>query len=183
MHCFTNWTQVYPEYLALSDEEVPVEYQPYAAADSPTALSPGYIADSDPEEDPEDESEDGPTDYPADKGDDDDDDASGDDVDDEDEEEASKEDEDEEEEEEHLAPADSTAAASPVRLTRLLAITLLQLPITTHASNPPTTTDSLTTTTVSSPPLPLPSPLTTSPTDARAPLGYRASRIRLRNAS
>ncbi|GKF90852.1 hypothetical protein Tco_0274553 [Tanacetum coccineum] len=36
---------------------------------------------------------------------------------------------------------------------------------------------------VSSPPLPLPSPLTTSPTDARAPLGYRASRIRLRNAS
>ncbi|GKA63513.1 hypothetical protein Tco_0763119 [Tanacetum coccineum] len=99
----------YPEYLALSDEEVPVEDQPYAAADSPIALSPGYIADSDPEEDPEDESEDGPTDYPADGGDDDDD-LLGDDA--YDEEEASKE--DEEEEEEHLALADSTAAASPV---------------------------------------------------------------------
>ncbi|GJZ35399.1 hypothetical protein Tco_0581216 [Tanacetum coccineum] len=75
-------------------------------------ISPGYIADSDPE----DESEDGPTDYLADGGDDDDDssrdddDSSGDDADDEDEEEASKEDE----EEEHLAPADSTAAASLV---------------------------------------------------------------------
>ncbi|GKF58723.1 hypothetical protein Tco_0172260, partial [Tanacetum coccineum] len=48
----------YPEYLALSDEEVPVKDHPYAAADSPIALSLGYIADSDPE----DESEDGPTD-------------------------------------------------------------------------------------------------------------------------
>ncbi|GKF40027.1 hypothetical protein Tco_0120088, partial [Tanacetum coccineum] len=49
-------------------------------------------------------------------GGDDDDDSSGDDADDEDEEEASEvdEDEDEEEEEEHLAPTDSTAAASPV---------------------------------------------------------------------
>ncbi|GKA32172.1 hypothetical protein Tco_0718539 [Tanacetum coccineum] len=36
---------------------------------SPTALSPGYIVDSNPK----DESEDGPTDYPADGGDDDDD--------------------------------------------------------------------------------------------------------------
>ncbi|GJY78475.1 hypothetical protein Tco_0484276 [Tanacetum coccineum] len=36
---------------------------------------------------------------------------------------------------------------------------------------------------VSSTPLPLPSPLTTSPTDAGAPLGYRATRIRIRAAS
>ncbi|GJS50221.1 putative reverse transcriptase domain-containing protein [Tanacetum coccineum] len=36
---------------------------------------------------------------------------------------------------------------------------------------------------VASPPLPLPSPLTTSPTDAGAPLGYRAARIRIRAAS
>ncbi|GJW51659.1 hypothetical protein Tco_0093010 [Tanacetum coccineum] len=63
---------------------------PFAAADSPIALSSGYIADSNPEEDPKDESEDGPTDYPADGGDDDDDDSSGDDADDEDEEEAFK---------------------------------------------------------------------------------------------
>nr|GEZ59062.1 hypothetical protein [Tanacetum cinerariifolium] len=105
----------YPEYLALSDEEVPIEDQPYAAANSPIALSLGYIVDLDSKEDPKDESEDGPKNYPADGGDDDDDDSSGDDTDDEDEEEASKEEEDEEEEEEeHLAPTDSTAAASPV---------------------------------------------------------------------
>ncbi|GJS08599.1 hypothetical protein Tco_0365395 [Tanacetum coccineum] len=35
---------------------------------------------------------------------------------------------------------------------------------------------------VASPPLPLPSPLTTSPTDAGAPLGYRAGGIRMRAA-
>ncbi|GJX82015.1 putative reverse transcriptase domain-containing protein [Tanacetum coccineum] len=85
----------YPEYLAPSDEEVPVKDQPYVVADLPVALSPGYVADSDPEED----SEDGPVDYPADGGDGDDDDSSDDD---EEEEEAS-----EEGEEEHLAPADS----------------------------------------------------------------------------
>ncbi|GKC97572.1 hypothetical protein Tco_1167847, partial [Tanacetum coccineum] len=34
-----------------------------------------------------------------------------------------------------------------------------------------------------SPPLPLPSPLTTSPTDAGAPLGYRAAGIRMRAAA
>ncbi|GKD73365.1 hypothetical protein Tco_1331647, partial [Tanacetum coccineum] len=36
---------------------------------------------------------------------------------------------------------------------------------------------------VASPPLPLPSPLTTSPTDAGAPLGYRAAGIRMRDAA
>ncbi|GJW25131.1 putative reverse transcriptase domain-containing protein, partial [Tanacetum coccineum] len=58
----------YPEYLAPSGEEVPVEDQPYVVADSPIALSPGYVADSDPEEDPEEDFEDGPVDYPADGG-------------------------------------------------------------------------------------------------------------------
>ncbi|GKE80912.1 hypothetical protein Tco_1550912 [Tanacetum coccineum] len=81
----------YPEYLAPSDEEVPVEDQPYAIADSPIALSLGYFDDSDPEED----SEDGPVDYPANGGEGDDDDSS---------------DDDEEEEDEHLAPADSIVA-------------------------------------------------------------------------
>ncbi|GKE63025.1 hypothetical protein Tco_1513392, partial [Tanacetum coccineum] len=36
---------------------------------------------------------------------------------------------------------------------------------------------------VASSPLPLPSPLTTSPTDAGAPLGYRAAGIRMRAAA
>ncbi|GKC75809.1 hypothetical protein Tco_1126583 [Tanacetum coccineum] len=87
--------------------------QPLPPVDSPTAESPGYVSESDPEEDPEeyeeDESEDGPTDYPVDggdDGDDDDGDTSGDDADDEDE-----DDEDEEDEVEHLAPADSDIVA------------------------------------------------------------------------
>ncbi|GJS83313.1 hypothetical protein Tco_0749854 [Tanacetum coccineum] len=103
----------YPKYLAPSDAKIPVKDQPYVVDASPTALSPGYIADSDPEEDPEDESEDGPKDYPADGVDDDDDDSSGDDADDEDEEDASEEDK-EKEEEEHLASADSTAVSLAV---------------------------------------------------------------------
>nr|GEW46964.1 reverse transcriptase domain-containing protein [Tanacetum cinerariifolium] len=84
------------------------EEQPLPPVVSPTAESPGYVAESDPEEDPEeyedDETEDGPVDYPMDRGDngdEDDGDSSGDDADDKDEDE-----EDEEEEEEHLAPAD-----------------------------------------------------------------------------
>ncbi|GJQ91298.1 putative reverse transcriptase domain-containing protein [Tanacetum coccineum] len=105
---------IYPEYIPLEDDhEFPAEEQPLPPVDSPTAESPGYVTESDPEEDPEeyedDKTEDGPVDYPMDggddgddgyDGDDDDDDSSGDD--------ARDEDEDEEEEEEHLAPADST---------------------------------------------------------------------------
>ncbi|GJT61918.1 hypothetical protein Tco_1005451 [Tanacetum coccineum] len=85
----------YPEYLALADDEIIIEDQPYADYASPVALSPVYVTDSDPEED----FKDGPVDYPADGGDDDDDDDSSDDN--EVEKEAS------EEEEEHLALADS----------------------------------------------------------------------------
>ncbi|GJZ23262.1 hypothetical protein Tco_0560721 [Tanacetum coccineum] len=100
---------IYPEYIPLEDEhEFPAEEQPLPPVDSPTAESPGYVTESDPEEDPEeyedDETEDGLDDYPmdgGDDGDDDDGDSSGDDADDED------EDDDDEEEEEHLALADS----------------------------------------------------------------------------
>ncbi|GKB19714.1 hypothetical protein Tco_0853637, partial [Tanacetum coccineum] len=103
------------------DEDEPKE-QPLPFVVSPTAESPGYVVESDPEEDPEeyedDETEDGPVDYPMDGGEDgndDDGDSSRDDADDEDE---NKEDEDEEdeEEEEHLAPADSTVAVPTVEL-------------------------------------------------------------------
>ncbi|GKF35122.1 hypothetical protein Tco_0108322, partial [Tanacetum coccineum] len=91
----------YLEYLAPSDEEVPMEDQPYVVVDSPIALSPGYVTDSDLEEDPEEDSEDGPVNYPTDGGDDDDDDSSDDDE---------EEKEAKEEKEEHLAPADSVVA-------------------------------------------------------------------------
>ncbi|GKF97300.1 hypothetical protein Tco_0293121 [Tanacetum coccineum] len=91
----------YPEYLVPSDDEAPWEDQPLPVDASPTALSLGYVADSDPEEDPEEDH----ADYPADGGDDDDE-PFDDDTDDEDEGTFEDEDDDEEEEE-HLAPADS----------------------------------------------------------------------------
>ncbi|GKB90641.1 hypothetical protein Tco_0962913, partial [Tanacetum coccineum] len=108
---------VYPEYIPLEDEHVFLaEEQSLPPVDLPIAESPGYVAESDPEEDPEkyedDEIEDSPVDYPidgGDDGDDDDGDSSGDDADDEDE-----DDEDEEEEEEHLAPADSAIVVPTV---------------------------------------------------------------------
>ncbi|GJZ81011.1 hypothetical protein Tco_0646005 [Tanacetum coccineum] len=85
---------------------------PLPPVDSPTAESPGYVTESNPEEDPEeyedDETKDGSVDYPMDGGDDGDDDdgnSSGDDADDED-----------EEEEEHLASADSVVVVPTVEL-------------------------------------------------------------------
>nr|GEY77512.1 hypothetical protein [Tanacetum cinerariifolium] len=105
---------IYPEYIPLEDEHIlSAEEQPLPPVVSPTAESPGYVAESDPEEDPEehenDETEDGLVDYPmdgGDVGDDDDGNSSGYDADDEDED----EEDEEEEEEEHLAPTDSTVA-------------------------------------------------------------------------
>ncbi|GKC54149.1 hypothetical protein Tco_1076894 [Tanacetum coccineum] len=98
---------IYPEYIPLEDEHgFPAEEQPLPPVDSPTAKSPGYVTESDPEEYEHDETEDGPVDYPMDggnDGDDDDGDSSRDDANDED-----KDDKDEEDEEEgYLALADS----------------------------------------------------------------------------
>ncbi|GJY49707.1 hypothetical protein Tco_0439663 [Tanacetum coccineum] len=99
----------YLEYLVSSDDEVPIEDQPLPVDASPTALSPGYVADSDLDKDPEED----PADYPADGGDDGEEESSEDDN-DEEEEEASEEDKDEEDE--HLAPANSATlpAIDPV---------------------------------------------------------------------
>ncbi|GJV74079.1 hypothetical protein Tco_1494074 [Tanacetum coccineum] len=100
----------YPEYLVPADAEAPLEDQPLPADASPTALSPGYVADFDPKEDTEEDPEEDHADYPANRGDDDDEpsDKDDDDTDDEDEEPFEDEDDDEEEEE-HLAPADRSA--------------------------------------------------------------------------
>ncbi|GJT87944.1 hypothetical protein Tco_1069661 [Tanacetum coccineum] len=114
---------IYPEYIPLEDEHVfLVEEQPLPPVDSPTAESPRYIAESDPEEDPEeyedDETKDGPVNYPMDGGedrDDDDDDSSRDDADDEDGDKGDEDDEDDEEEE-HLAPTDSAVVVPTVEL-------------------------------------------------------------------
>nr|GEW69345.1 hypothetical protein [Tanacetum cinerariifolium] len=78
------------------------EDQPLPADASPTALSPGYVIDSDPKEDEEDPKED-PANYPANGGDNDDDESSDDDDDD---------DDVEKEKEEHLAPADPFAVST-----------------------------------------------------------------------
>ncbi|GKD36744.1 hypothetical protein Tco_1256951 [Tanacetum coccineum] len=77
-----------------------MEDQPLPADASPTALSPGYIADFDPEEDEED-LEGNPADYTADGGDNDDNESSDDDDDDD----YVEKDEEDKEEEEHLPPA------------------------------------------------------------------------------
>ncbi|GJT09628.1 putative reverse transcriptase domain-containing protein [Tanacetum coccineum] len=165
---------VYPEYIPLEDEHVfPAREQPLPPVDSPTAESPGYITESDPDEDPEeyedDETEDGPVDYPMDGGDDrddDDGDSSGDDVNDED------EDDEDEEEEEHLAPAGSaivvpTDEPAPISLPpeaeveRLLAMPT-PLPSPPISLSPPFAGERLARCTtppaLSSPP-PVPSPL------------------------
>ncbi|GJT83064.1 putative reverse transcriptase domain-containing protein [Tanacetum coccineum] len=45
---------IYPEYIPLEDDhEFPAEEQPLPLIDSPTAESPGYVTESDPEADPE----------------------------------------------------------------------------------------------------------------------------------
>nr|GEZ48280.1 hypothetical protein [Tanacetum cinerariifolium] len=102
-----------PIYTALHEAPHSPNYipgpEPLPAAVSPTAESPGYITNSEPEMEPEEEdrddekSEEDSIDYPASRGDadDDGDDLLKDDADDEDEEESS---DSEEEEEEHLAP-------------------------------------------------------------------------------
>ncbi|GJW90648.1 hypothetical protein Tco_0168201 [Tanacetum coccineum] len=104
---------VYLEFMPPEDEVLPAEEQPSPVAASPTADSPGYVSESDPEEDPEEEDDEDPeedhADYPTDGGDDgDDEDESSDD--DEDDDVDIKEDK---EEEEHPAPADSIAVALP----------------------------------------------------------------------
>ncbi|GJW03460.1 hypothetical protein Tco_1562316 [Tanacetum coccineum] len=81
-----------------------MEDQPLPTNALPTALSPGYIADSDPVEDEEDPEED-PADHPVDGRDNDDNESSDDDDDDDDVEKY----EEDKEEEEHLAPADPSA--------------------------------------------------------------------------
>ncbi|GJV41335.1 putative reverse transcriptase domain-containing protein [Tanacetum coccineum] len=103
----TAWVFLEGTPTIASDEELeePIKDQPLPANASPTALSPGYITDSDLEEDEEDPKED-PADHPVDGRDNDYNESSNDDDDDDD---VKKDEEDEEEEEEHLAPADPSA--------------------------------------------------------------------------
>nr|GEU36042.1 putative reverse transcriptase domain-containing protein [Tanacetum cinerariifolium] len=129
---------IYHGYVPLEYEHILLaEEQPLPLVFSPTAESPGYVAESDPKEDPEeyedDETEDGLVDYPIDGGDDGDDDDDGDLSGDD----AGDEDEDEEEEEEHLASADSAAVIPTDEL--------VSSPEGTKPVIPPPSTDTATT--------------------------------------
>ncbi|GKA06827.1 hypothetical protein Tco_0686051 [Tanacetum coccineum] len=160
---------VYPEYHVLSDYDIQIEHQPYAADASPSTLSPGYIAESDPEEDPKEDSEEDLIDYVVDTNDDEED---------EEEEESSN---DDEEEEDHLAlvvvlsavdlvptaeetkpfDTDESAATPPPPVARLFALpTLPSSPFTPLSSPLPQ---------IPSPPthhpLPLPAPSTSRRVD------------------
>nr|GEU44277.1 putative reverse transcriptase domain-containing protein [Tanacetum cinerariifolium] len=135
---------------------------------SPIAASPDYVADSDPEEDPEEDPKDDQADYPADGGDD----------------LVLSAGETEALEVDEPIHAPGSPISIPLSQTRLRRARKTVRPeppmsasieacIARHAVllSPPLLVPSL--------PLPLPSPLTTSPTDTGAPLGYRAARIRM----
>ncbi|GKF09889.1 hypothetical protein Tco_0044113 [Tanacetum coccineum] len=81
---------VYPEYHVPLNDDIQIEDQPYAADALPSALSLGYIAESDPEEDLEEDSEEDPIDFAIDA------------------------DDDEEEEEEHLAHVVTLSTIDPI---------------------------------------------------------------------
>nr|GEV58983.1 hypothetical protein [Tanacetum cinerariifolium] len=170
----------YPDYLAPFNNEAPLEDQPLPADASPVAASPGYVADSDPDEDPKEDPEDDHADYPSDGGDGDDEPSDDDDTDDEDLEEEPFEDEedDEEEEEEHLAMADSSDVSIIDPVLPAGDTEALEADEPTPTPRSPRIIIPFSYTRLRR--LPLPSPLTTSPTSAGAPLGCRAARIRMR---
>ncbi|GKE47882.1 hypothetical protein Tco_1479140, partial [Tanacetum coccineum] len=181
----------YPEYLVPSDVEAPLEDQPLPTDASPTALSPGYMADSDPDEDPKEDPKEDHADYPADggmgmtsplmmmmmmmmmmmilmmrRGGDT---------------EAFETDESAPTPRppQTIVPFAQTRlyrARKTVRLEPRMSASI-ETRIAEHADAP---TPPLP---ITSPLLPLPSPLTTSLTDAGAPLGYRAAGIQMRAAA
>nr|GFC32602.1 hypothetical protein [Tanacetum cinerariifolium] len=128
------------------DDEAPLEDQPLPADASPTAASPGYMTNFDPEEDPEEDPKEDPeedpkddqVDYPTDGGDGDDEPSDGneDNTDDEDPEEEPFE-ENDEEKKEHPAPADSPAMHTVDLVLSARETEALEADEPTHADMPP----------------------------------------------
>ncbi|GJZ48494.1 hypothetical protein Tco_0602326 [Tanacetum coccineum] len=160
---------IYPEFMPSEDEIFPTEEQLLPADVSPTADSPGYIADSNLEED-EDDPEEDPIDYPVDGGDDDD----GDDESSDDDENDDDVEEDEDEEGDSNQPP--TPFWSEAWIARLLAIPSPPPLLLSQWSSPLPQ--------IPSPPLPVSSLVPISPPPLPAiptyPLGYRAAMIRQR---
>ncbi|GKD84065.1 hypothetical protein Tco_1350904, partial [Tanacetum coccineum] len=155
---------VYPEYHVPSDDDIQIKDQLYAADALPSALSLGYIVESDSEEDMEEDSEEDPIDYATNAVDEEED---------KEEEEEESSDDDKEEEEEHLAPAIALSSVDPVpsveetnRLRPMKVARLFALP--TPPPSPLTLLSSLLPQ-IPSPPthhqLPLPTPSTSRRTD------------------
>nr|GEU81759.1 hypothetical protein [Tanacetum cinerariifolium] len=196
----------YPDYVSGPEHPPSPDYVSGLEEPKQAPLSPDYVLEPEnpeylvPEEDP--------ANYPVDGGDDADDVSSDDDSDDEEEKEDS-EDEDKEKNE-HLAMADSydVPVDDPIPLaedTEVLRPTTLHLHLyhhldvaqircpsdrrhrcqllLRHYSTITTYSTIISTSSYPSPPLPLPSLPTTSPTYAEALLGYKVARIRLRVAS
>nr|GEY83895.1 putative reverse transcriptase domain-containing protein [Tanacetum cinerariifolium] len=160
---------VYPEFMPLGDEILPAEERPLSAADSPTADSPGYILESDPEEDPEEDDEDPEedlVDYPTDRDDED-----------KEEEESFENEADKEEEDEEMSIREQPPPFwSEENIYRLLVIpSPPPSPLFPWSSPLPQ---------IPSPPLPVSSPLPVShpqqPASSTYPLGYRDAIIWLR---
>nr|GEU89804.1 putative reverse transcriptase domain-containing protein [Tanacetum cinerariifolium] len=201
----------YPEYLVPSEDEAPMKDQPLPTDALLVALSPEYMADSHPEEDLEEDPKEDHTNYPANGGDGDDEPSDNDDDDDTDEEDQDDNEEEEEHltptdssaipivdpiplardmkafETDESAPtpgSPQTIISFPqTHLCRTRKTVRLEPPMSASmkaciARHAVALTPSLP---ILSPPLPLPSPLTTSPTDVGAPLGYMAAMIRMKD--
>nr|GEZ88946.1 hypothetical protein [Tanacetum cinerariifolium] len=97
-----------------------MEDQPLPVDSSPTALSPGYVVDSDPKKDEKDPKEDHAY-YTTDRGNNDDDESSNDDDDDDD-----VEKDEEDKEEEHLASADPSDVSNHILLDHKLSPAIIQ---------------------------------------------------------
>ncbi|GJR04649.1 hypothetical protein Tco_0527633 [Tanacetum coccineum] len=159
----------HPEHHVPSDDDIQVEDQPYAEDASPTAESPGYIADSDSMK--EDTNEDF-IDYPDEPEDDDED------PEEDDEEDPKDDDEDPEEpfegfDETESFEEDETGVTPPPPGHCGARISVK--PQTPMAASTQALIDAFV---AGLPPFPLPP---TSPTYDQAPLGHRATRIRMRD--
>ncbi|GJU65007.1 putative reverse transcriptase domain-containing protein [Tanacetum coccineum] len=156
----------HPEYQAPSDDDIQVEDQPYAEDASPTAESPGYIADSDSMEDDTDADS---IDYPDEPED-------GEEDDDEDPEEDPNEEDEPSENSDETEPVeeDETAATPPPPRHHGARISVR--PQTPMAASTQALIDAFA---AGSPTFPLPPPI--NPTYDQAPLGHRAAMIRMRD--
>ncbi|GKE73462.1 hypothetical protein Tco_1535503 [Tanacetum coccineum] len=194
-----------PEYLEhhiSSNDDIQAEDQPYAKDASPTAESPGYIADSDPieddidadsidypdeprtdDEDPEEDDDEDPEEDPSEEHDPEDEDE---DPEEDPSEEHEPEDEDVKEDEssedsDETKPFEENETATTPPPPKHRGARISVRPQTPMTASTQALIDASTTGPLPSPPLPLPSPPPINPTYDQAPLGHRATMIRMRD--